>query len=106
MTTARTMPAVLLSALLVGCASHATGPAPVAVVLRGDAALTARVRAELAKPDGDVAIRFAEVSSRAAPPAAPATGGNVEEAIAEARKQYLVPDVPRCIAALPSDAVT
>ena len=95
--------AMVLSALLAGCAPSAAGPAPVAVVLRGSADLTARIRSELAKPDDDVAIRLTDVAPGRP---APVPGGDVEVAIAEARKQYLVPDVPRCIAALPPAAIT
>jgi hypothetical protein len=91
---------VVLGLANMGCASRAAGPVPVAVVLRGDAALVPRVRTALAKPEDDVALRFSEVPSAATPAAA---GGNIEGAVAEARKQYLVPDVPRCLAALPDE---
>ena len=92
--------AAMLAIALSACASRSGGPVPVAVVLRGDATLVPRVRAAFTSDD-DVAFRFSDV-----PPPLPArSGGDVEAAIAEARKQYLVPDVPRCLAALPAEPV-
>jgi hypothetical protein len=88
-------------AALLGCAGG-SAPIPVAVVLRGDAALAHQVRAELGKPNDDFAVRFSDLPAAVEPPK---SVGDVEAALATARKQYLVPDVPRCLAALPSDAV-
>jgi hypothetical protein len=99
--------ALLLLALaaisLPACASAPPPRLPIAVVVRGDEGATRQVRGALTGEGARGAeLRFVELPAAAT---AAATSGDVDLRLAEARRAYTRPDVPRCLAELGGDAL-
>ncbi len=91
-----------LLALVAGCSHAPAARVPLTVVVTGDAARATQVRTTARANRGkELDVRVVEPTGAVAPDVA----ASIDAALADARKAYRLPDVPRCLELLPADAV-